>query len=352
MQMGSLHTLDSSIQLSPISVDTKCEILHYLWNRDVQTSRYYDGDLNYDPFFSYYIDQCADALHDGGRHVSIRTHRDIIEVAQHLKSGLTRDAIKKIIGSKLSIPKPTNEDEVLDGSLDLVARLLLMIEFGSLQYGFTGRRQLVWDEKSLEESVGEYFSSTPRNLGQESVKLERIFNARNLGRIAGIDIEWTRNLADHLRLLDEDKKVAIFHHASFLECHLKSPLFPVGLVEETMRTLALLFPQTDKKTKKWFRKLSSRQNIDTKALNCGRLRAEDRHIENFDFWHDRLIILKQVFDETEPSTLSQWWYDKRKRVQWYTFWVAALVLALTILFGLIQCIEGALQVYKAYHPTT
>jgi hypothetical protein len=34
-------------------------------------------------------------------------------------------------------------------------------------------------------------------------------------------------------------------------------------------------------------------------------------------------------------------------VQWYTFWVAALVLGLTIVFGLIQCVEGALQVYLA-----
>lgn len=62
---------------------------------------------------------------------SVRTHRDVIELAQHIKSGLTRDAIKNVMGSKLSTPKPTNEDEVLDGSLDLVARLLLMIKFGS-----------------------------------------------------------------------------------------------------------------------------------------------------------------------------------------------------------------------------
>jgi len=53
------------------------------------------------------------------------------------------------------------------------------------------------------------------------VKLEKIFNARNLGRIAGIEIEWTKNLADHLRLIDEDRKVAIFHHATYLECQLK-----------------------------------------------------------------------------------------------------------------------------------
>lgn len=99
-----------------------------------------------------------------------------------------------------------------------------------------------------------------------------------------------------------------------------------------------------------FRQASARHRLDSKVLRCGRLRAEDRRIENFHFWHDRLIILKQVFDEAEPSTLSQWWYDRRKRVQWYTFWVAALILALTILFGVIQCVEGGLQTYKAFNP--
>jgi hypothetical protein len=68
-------------------------------------------------------------------------------------------------------------------------------------------------------------------------------------------------------------------------------------------------------------------------------------------WHDRIGILKQAFDEAEPSTIAQWWFDRRRRVKWYTFWVAALVLALTIFFGAIQCIEGGLQVYKAYYPS-
>lgn len=87
------------------------------------------------------------------------------------------------------------------------------------------------------------------------------------------------------------------------------------------------------------------------ARECGQLKKSERQIDKFRYWHDRLVVLKQVFDEAEPSTMKQWWNDRRKRVQWYTFWVAALVLGLTIFFGLIQCIEGAMQVYKAYHPS-
>lgn len=84
-----------------------------------------------------------------------------------------------------------------------------------------------------------------------------------------------------------------------------------------------------------------------RLLRIGNLDAESRQIDNFGYWHDRLVILKEVYDEAQPSTLSQWWYDRRNGVQWYTFWVALLVLILTILFGLIQCIEGAIQAYVA-----
>jgi hypothetical protein len=127
-------------------------------------------------------------------------------------------------------------------------------------------------------------------------------------------------------------------------------MFPEGFIDETLRTLALLFPQSDPKTRKWFRKLSRTSNLDFQAVKCDRLRAIDRHIDNFAFWRDRLVVLKQVFDEAEPSTLSQWWCDRRNEVQWYTFWVAILVLVFTLVFGLVQCVEGALQIYIALRP--
>jgi len=218
--MAALDPLESSVQLSPISIEARCEILNQLWGIIISPSQYYNSNLDFDVYFSYYTGQCNDSLHDGGRHVSVRTHRDVINIAQDLKSSQTRADIKRTIASKLRTPRPANEDEILDGSIDLVLRLLLMVEFGQLQYGFTGRKQLVWVTKPLEQFVRGYFN-TPQALGQETVKLEKIFNARNLGRIAGIEIEWTENLADHLRLTDGDKKVAIFHHASFLECQLK-----------------------------------------------------------------------------------------------------------------------------------
>lgn len=87
--------------------------------------------------------------------------------------------------------------------------------------------------------------------------------------------------------------------------------------------------------------------VDPRVVRCGQLKADLRQIEKFQIWRDRLVMLKQVYDDAQPQTLRQWWNDRRNGVQWYMFWFAVLVLILTILFGLIQSIEGAIQAYAS-----
>ncbi|KAF7933211.1 hypothetical protein EAE99_003096 [Botrytis elliptica] len=275
-----------------------------------------------------------------------RTHRDIIETFEHFKSGVSREDIIQVLMATLPTHRQTTDGEKLaNGTIDLAARLVLMMDFGELKYGFTGRQQLVWTSGSLSDFLIRSFKPPP---GQDEVKLEKGFNAQNLERIAGIEIEWTSNMMDHLRLMDDDRKLAIFHHASFLECQWNNTIFPADFIQETVRSLALLFPQNDKDCRRWFKKVSTSHRLDKKAIQCGRLRAEDRRIKNFPYWGERLSTLKELFDEAEPGTIKQWWFDRRKRVQWYTFWVAIWVLFLTVIFGIIQSVEGALQVYKAF----
>src|SRR5204862_490566 len=124
-----------------------------------------------------------------GRHISARTHRDILEIAKDLFKGLSKESTRRQLSSKLADPKPANE--LLDGSVDLTARLISMMEIGVFHYGFSGRKGLVWDQGSLKDFVDGYFN-VPVELGQD-VKLEKTFNGRNLSRIAGINIEWTDN---------------------------------------------------------------------------------------------------------------------------------------------------------------
>lgn len=134
------------------------------------------------------------------------------------------------------------------------------------------------------------------------------------------------------------------------------PIFPPALLQETLNTLALLLLEHDKLTETWFRKEQKKAiergvlPLDPQTRESGQLKVEDRDIDKFYYWHNRLVILKQAFDEAEPSGIKQWWCDRRKKVQWYTIWVAAVVLALTIFFGLAQTIEGGIQAYYTVHP--
>jgi hypothetical protein len=119
------------------------------------------------------------------------------------------------------------------------------------------------------------------------------------------------------------------------------------LIEETHRTLALLFPELDPEVQKWFAKAQLENDLDPLAAKCGPLTTQDRRIENFKYWRDRLTILKEAFDESEPKSFSQWWYDNRKGERWYTFWIAAAGFFLLILFGLIQCTTAIIQAWAS-----
>ena len=129
-------------------------------------------------------------------------------------------------------------------------------------------------------------------------------------------------------------------------------MFPEGFITETLETLALLFPTYNQSTRTWYQITRSKTSfpLDPHLLDIGVVHAERRQIQHFHFWHDRLVALKESYDEARPKTLKQWWYDNRNGVQWYMFWVTLLALPLAIFFGLIQCVEGALQAYKAFNP--
>jgi hypothetical protein len=110
-----------------------------------------------------------------------------------------------------------------------------------------------------------------------------------------------------------------------------------------------LFPQGDRDSRKWYCKQGNLEDLDLGVLDRGQLHDDYLQIEKYSFWHDRLVMLKEAFDESQPRTVSQLWNDRREGKQWYALWTA---IGLTLFFGLVQSIEGAWQVYKAYNPST
>lgn len=124
--------------------------------------------------------------------------------------------------------------------------------------------------------------------------------------------------------------------------HIISP----ELISETLDTLALLIPRTNHRVRKWYTQLQKSYILDPNVLSLEYLKPEYRRIDHFVFWGGRLRKLKQAFDDHEPGGPLQWWRDDRKPVQWWTFWTAALILILTVVFGFIQSVAAVLQLLK------
>lgn len=92
-----------------------------------------------------------------------------------------------------------------------------MIDVGELRQGLKiGQTARSWTGGDLRDFVKTTFEE--KQLLDEQ-RFEKLFNARNIDRIAGIRIIWTCNLADHLRLEEDDTILRVFSHASFLELH-------------------------------------------------------------------------------------------------------------------------------------
>lgn len=120
-------------------------------------------------------------------------------------------------------------------------------------------------------------------------------------------------------------------------------MIPHEFISESIDTLCLLIPRSDRSIRRWYKSLQKKYILDSRVLSLEHLKLEHRTVDRFTFWGDRLRILKETFDNHEPNGPLQWWRDDRKPVQWWTFWIAALVLLLTIIFGFTQCLAAILQ---------
>jgi hypothetical protein len=303
--------LDGQLQRRPLTLQTRRDILQHMWPTSSPNGAA-DHDLDWEPYFHYYENQCEDALHEQGKHVLVRTHQDIIDIASKIGQDqcreTIRDELKALFITDELLP---DQDEILDNSIYLVARICSMVNVGTYMPIWAQGTRLLWDIPSLKDFLQTCFTTT-QEVTDGNDCFGKVFTALNMQRRADMKICWTNNLADHLRVVnDDDKLVAIFHHASFLKYQKNNPLFPAGLMEETLRTLALLFPRDDKHTRKWLRSLPSTAMVDRNLLRCEKLRLDDRKLKRFNFWHDQLIELRESFDESRRSGFSQWWHENK-----------------------------------------
>ena len=312
-------------------------------------------------YFRSFATEC-DAWRLSGGPIAIQTYRDFLDLVKHLKAYRQYARSSPEISS--CIPPNGGQAnsqavgrEGCENAIYLTVSLWLMISPASPDLvSFPGRSILSWNKNdSLDVFIEKTF---PRSPTKSPLQWPQSFNLHNLDRIGGFEIIWTNHLPDHLYLNDDMRTISVFHHASVLQGlqnkghgNPQDQILPPELLHETLQTLALLLPRAKGECKSWFENIQRRYDnaIDPKAADLA-LGNGGRAHATYTYWYDRLCIIQRAYDESEPKSLSQWWNDRRKKMQWYTFLIAILVLILTIVFGMIQSVTGIMQVYAAYHP--
>ncbi|KAI9886512.1 MAG: hypothetical protein M1823_001692 [Watsoniomyces obsoletus] len=239
------------------------------------------------------------------------------------------------------------QDIELNHSVDLVLRLWLMLNvrdrsFRSLN---SDTPPLEWDDKqSLKDFVASQFPKPKTTSHNYLPRLGRDFTAVKMARLSGITIKWTSCLADHLNFDHWHRSLKVYPYKRCLLDHLhrsdRCPI-PKNILEETLLTLDLLFPYWDGHTQLFLKKEDhdfSQYGPYNDPLGVD--------LDDFAVWRYRLLRLYDVYN-SPPVGWRQMWYDRRNVLQWYTFWLAAFIALLTVVFGTISSVTSVIQARAA-----
>lgn len=309
----------------------------------------------FDEYFAFYRQETALLLIGAGSNwescwtFPIRTHRQVCGVVEVLRRNTTssdHNVIREEVRGKLSLPQ-SGDFEIEDLAINLALRLWLMINFREAeQIGLgTGRPCIEWsDGYSLCALIESLFEKSTTELSPVQKRLHPNFKAANMVSICRLNIRWTASLEDHLRLDREHNTLWIFAFRYYLEMAQTSAsqriadVFPIPakLLDETNRTLDLLFPSWDRGTKRMMQRLD---------LDFHRVHHRERvlDLKHFPFWRDRLLQLYEDVYLAPPEGWSQLWYDRRDPQKFWTFWVAFVVLGLTVIGTIAALLQAALQ---------
>ena len=110
---------------------------------------------------------------------------------------------------------------------------------------------------------------------------------------------------------------------------------PLNVLKETLMSLDLLFPSWDSSTvdllareRQIFHEQGPFEATKTLAL------------ADFDHWRDRLLELHEEIFQSPPVSWAQLWRDRRNPQQFWTFWVAMMILVLTALSTIATMIQA------------
>ncbi|KAK0741533.1 hypothetical protein B0T18DRAFT_420321 [Schizothecium vesticola] len=274
--------------------------------------------------------------------LAAKTHGDIVRICTVLKGAhsLPRSEVRKSVRGILF---PLEDDLAINRSLDLTVRLWLMINVRDkdLAIRTPHKPSVQWGETdSLHDFIQRQFPSSKFGGTQRHPRLRPSFTVAEMVEICSLDLRWTDSLEDHLRLDMRRRKVLwVFSYKDFLNGHLNSgETLSSELVNETIMTLNMLFPQWDPATQRLLAKHGQVFHDTAPFFGPQRLNLDD-----FAFWKVRLVEIYEEIYLAPPDSWRQLWVDRRNPHQYYTFWIALIVLGLSLL----SCAASILQAWAS-----
>lgn len=295
--------------------------------------------------------------------LAVKTSEDVFYVVDLLRDG--GDSRRSDIRQRMLLRFSSSDVVGMNRSINLAIRLWLMIntqdpEFSGLRHEAT---PVQWDDEStLLAFLQSLFPPSQWPMSAQSSRLGPHFTAAFMKDVCGLTIEWTTSLHDHLRLDRFRKALKIFPYKCHLQALIESqkmnsdkkkyvqnsvvsrcnrltgffrPLLALTVLEETKLSLDLLFPFWDSRTITLL--VNEKQNFHeygsfeaTKTLN----------LMDFDHWRDRLLELHEEIFLSPPISWAQLWRDRRSPQQFWTFWIAIMILILTVFSTVATVIQA------------
>jgi len=217
----------------PVTAQARVAIVQDLWpDRGTRSSK--NLHLVWDAYFEHYTRECNAVLSGSSFKnwkIAIR-HRELLQFIHLLEGTADRETIRKLrqdemkrselarktLANRFRLP---GNDAAMDDLIVLGVRILTMMTLAGSTLSSEKPRSaclLPWNTGSFQNAVHSYFKQPPEIVLKADDTIIGVgLTFYNIERVSGIKMVPTDNLLDHLLLVDEDKKMRVFHHASFLK---------------------------------------------------------------------------------------------------------------------------------------
>jgi hypothetical protein len=200
-----LPDLDASVHQTLTEV-AKRHILSSCWKKTLNAQDFQSHRDRYMTYFHHYESACQNRSING---VGLLRHIDILDAFKEITTRTYQDSVVQLTTLWNGFQDPSlqnikDPEAFVQDWILLTAEALLLLDIS----GWTGNTTL----KTF--LVQTHF---PTSTQEDTFRIPRSFNSRNLSKIGGFSIRWTDILSEHLMLEKEDTQIAVFHQSQALD---------------------------------------------------------------------------------------------------------------------------------------